>query len=79
MPAPRLADLGKIIVKKAPRSGGIYFAKESSPAGVIPAHLEKYTASMKADAQACAAQTKGLSGNDRVRAMNGCIAMKRRK
>jgi hypothetical protein len=79
MAAPTLAEMGKVIIKKAPRSGGIYFARRSFPAGVVPKHLEGYASSMAADARACASATAGMKGNARVIALNGCIATKRRK
>jgi len=79
MAAPTLAEMGKVIIKKAPRSGGIYFARRSFPAGVVPKHLEGYASSMAADARACASATAGMKGNARVTAMGGCIASKRRK
>ena len=70
--------MGSAIIKKAPRGGGFYMAKQSFPSGVTPEHLEKYTSQTRAIAQECAAKTKDLKGNARVEAMNGCFAMKRR-
>jgi len=79
MASPTLAEMGKIIVKKSPRSGGIYFAKRSFPPGVTPKHLEGYAGTLGNDARTCAAATNGMKGNARVVAMNGCVANKRRK
>jgi hypothetical protein len=79
MSAPTLSEMGKIIVKKAPRKGGIYFARRSFEPGVVPTHLEPYASTCGGDARACAAATTGMKGNARVIAMNGCFAGKRRK
>lgn len=79
MAAPSLAEMGKVIVKRAPRSGGIYFARRSFPAGIVPKHLEGYAGTAGQDARACASATAGMKGNARVVAMNGCFAAKRRK
>jgi hypothetical protein len=79
MASPTLAEMGKIIIKKAPRSGGIYFAKRSFPPGVTPKHLEGYAGTLGGDARACASATAGMKGNSRVVAMNSCVAGKRRK
>ncbi len=79
MAAPTLSEMGKVIIKKAPRSGGVYFARRSFPPGIVPKHLEGYAGTMGADARACASATAGMKGNARVVAMNGCIASKRRK
>ncbi len=79
MSAPTLAEMGKVIVKKAPRSGGVYFARRSFPPGTTPKHLEGYASTLGGDARACATATSGMKGNARVVAMNGCVAAKRRK
>jgi hypothetical protein len=79
MAAPTLADMGKVIIKKSPRKGGIYFARRSFPPGVTPKHLEGYAGTLGQDARACATATAGMKGNARVEAMGGCIAAKRRK
>ena len=79
MAAIRMSEMGKAIVKRAPRTGGFYLAKESFPKGVTPKHLEGYAGTLGGDARACATATAGMKGNTRVAAMNACVAMKRRK
>ena len=76
MPAPTLADMGSVIVKRGPRTLKPYFARRSWPAGMVPPHLQSYASAMGGNMRDCAAQTSGMRGNARVTAMNGCLAGK---
>ncbi|MFA5053042.1 MAG: hypothetical protein WC565_03220 [Parcubacteria group bacterium] len=74
--AHRLADLGKLIVKRNP-NGGVYFAKESFPEGVTPEHLKPYTERFTAAARECATATKGMpAGMEHPKALRACIGQK---
>jgi len=82
MAAPRLSEIGKIIVKKNPWGGGnaYYFARRSFPPGATPAHLVSYTEKFTAAARSCKAAITGLpKGREKVEALRGCIgnAMRR--
>jgi hypothetical protein len=77
MSAPKLAEIGSIIVKKAPSglsNRAFYLARPSFPAGMTPAHLVAYREKFTAAAPRCAASLRGMpKGPEHVRAMRGCM------
>jgi hypothetical protein len=77
MAGQSLQSLGQLQIRMRPRKMGIYVAKQSFPDGVIPAHLKAYTEKFGASARSCASEiSRDVKGNDRVWALNACIAGK---
>jgi len=52
----------------------ISIKRASFPKGKVPEHLRGYTDDLARAARACARETEGLRGSDRVRAMNACVS-----
>jgi len=74
---------GNAYITKGPewakRFGGLKLGRLGYPPGTLPPHLKGYLFKKGGDPAKCAAETKGLSGADRVRSMNVCIARLRGK
>lgn len=74
--APKLSDIGNIIVKRAPPGSKTawYMAKASYAKGVTPPQLKNNTEKMKQIAPACAQQVRGMpAGMEKVNAFRSCI------
>jgi len=79
MPAPSLNNVGQIIVKKSPAGSKrlYYFAKRSSPLGVVPPQLKGNSEKMKSVAPQCAQETRSMpAGPERVAAFRACVGQK---
>lgn len=79
MAGQSLTEWQNLQIRERPREQGVYVAKQSFPNGVTPEHLKKFTDDFGNAAKGCASDTKELEGNERVDAMNACIAGKLKK
>lgn len=78
MAAPTLAELGKVIIKQAPRglsNKTVYLARRSFDPGKIPTHLTPYVDRFTQTAPRCAAAIQNVPhGPSRVKAMRACMS-----
>lgn len=77
-----LSDINKVrghAAKGMTWSHGAIVVKKLPPKGAVPPRLQAYTGPFAAAARECAQKTRGLTGADRVQAMNACIAAARKR
>lgn len=61
---------------KGPRKSAYYFKRASFPKGATPPHLKGYTEKFKDAVKGCSGVMAGLHGNEKVEALNACVAAK---